>query len=71
MATSTSVALYMSWVERNGLLTGTLQDAELDQTGAKVLARTFPVSGVRSGQDISLDVSGVGTWQREVLGPGG
>ena len=56
-------AVYISWLESAGQLTGTMQIASLDATGATLQPRSIPFTGQHAGEAVSLDLSGIGLWQ--------
>ena len=56
-------AVYISWLESAGQLTGTMQIASLDAPGATLQPRSIPFTGQHAGEAVSLDLSGIGLWQ--------
>jgi hypothetical protein len=66
VVTSETEAIYVSWLEVDGQLTGSVQVATLDAAGTTVTPATHPLTGQHSGSQISLDIAGLGIWQGSI-----
>ena len=62
-AAGPNLVLFVSWVESNGQLAGTLEVASLDTTGTKVVPKSIPLTGIRAGTQISVNLDDGRRWQ--------